>query len=159
MFPMTLRNIFPVFFLIAGLSTAADKQVVQPKDFATGRPFSPGILTNGTLYIAGQIGSDLKTGTIPGNFEDEVRQTLSNIGVILKEAGYDYKDAVAVNVYLTDIDLFQRMNGVYTTFFPEPRPVRTTVAVAKLVGTAKIEITVTAWKDPGPALTGKKKRK
>jgi 2-iminobutanoate/2-iminopropanoate deaminase len=72
---------------------------------------------------------------------------LTNVGVILKEAGYDFKDAVTVNVYLTDMELFPRMNAVYTTFFPEPRPVRTTVGVAKLVGTARIEITVTAWKD------------
>lgn len=157
---MTLRNIFPVCLLIAGMAAAAEKQVVQPKEFATGRPFSPGIVTaNGTLYVAGQVGSDLKTGKISDNFEEEVRQTLANIGVILKEAGYDFKDAVSVNVYLTDIDLFQRMNAVYTTFFPEPRPVRTTVAVSKLVGTAKIEITVTAWKDPGPPVKGKKKRK
>jgi 2-iminobutanoate/2-iminopropanoate deaminase len=53
---------------------------------------------------------------------------------------------VTVHVYLTDIGLFQRMNAVYTTYFKEPRPARTTVAVAKLVGTARIEITVTASK-------------
>jgi len=140
----------PVLLLIAASALpGAEKQLVQPKEFATGRPFSPGIVvSNGTLYVAGQIGSDLKTGKLPDNFEDEVRQTLNNIGVIMKEAGYDFKDAVSVNVYLTDIELFQRMNNVYVTFFPEPRPVRTTVAISKLVGPAKIEITVTAWKDP-----------
>ena len=42
--------------------------------------------------------------------------------------------------------MFQRMNAVYTPFFPEPRPARATVGVARLVGTAKIEISVTAWK-------------
>jgi len=49
-----------------------------------------------------------------------------------------------VQVYLTDMELFPRMNAVYTTYFKEPRPARTTVGVAKLVGTAHIEITVTA---------------
>jgi 2-iminobutanoate/2-iminopropanoate deaminase len=155
---MNPRPICPVLFLLAGGLVAADKQLVQPKEFPSGRPFSPGIIvSNGTLYVAGQVGSDPKTGKIPENFEDEVRQTLANIGMILKEAGYDFKDAVSVNVYLTDIDLFQRMNTVYTGFFPEPRPVRTTVAVAKLVGTAKIEITVTAWKEP-VAAKGKKRK-
>ena len=57
-----------------------------------------------------------------------------------------FEDAVTVNVYLTDISLFQQMNGVYTKYFKEPRPARTTVAVSKLVGTARIEITVTAKK-------------
>jgi 2-iminobutanoate/2-iminopropanoate deaminase len=80
------------------------------------------------------------------NFEDEVKATLDNIGVTLKAAGYSFNDAVSVQVYLTDMELFQRMNAVYVTYFPEPRPARATVGVAKLVGTARIEISVTAWK-------------
>jgi len=124
----------------------AEKKLIQPKEFPTGRPFSPGILSDGTLYVAGQVGQDLKTAKIPAEFEAEVRQTLDNIGLILKEAGMSFDNAVAVNVYLTDMDLFQRMNAVYVTYFKEPRPARTTVGVAKLVGTARIEITVTARK-------------
>jgi 2-iminobutanoate/2-iminopropanoate deaminase len=125
-------------------AAAASKKVVQPKDFPTGRPFSPGILVDDTLYIAGQTGSDLKTGQLPDDFDAEVKQCLDNIGLVLKEAGMSFDDAVAVQVYLTDMSLFPRMNAVYTTYFKEPRPVRTTVGVAKLVGTARIEVTVTA---------------
>jgi 2-iminobutanoate/2-iminopropanoate deaminase len=123
---------------------AASKKVIQPKDFPTGRPFSPGILVDDTLYIAGQTGSDLKTGQLPEDFDAEVKQCLDNIGLVLKDAGMTFDDAVAVQVYLTDMALFPRMNAVYTTYFKEPRPVRTTVGVAKLVGTARIEVTVTA---------------
>jgi 2-iminobutanoate/2-iminopropanoate deaminase len=130
--------------ILAATLAAADKKVIQPKDFPTGRPFSPGILVDGTLYVAGQTGSDLKTGKLPEEFEAEVRQALDNIGLVLKEAGKTFADAVAVQVYLTDMELFPRMNAVYTTYFKEPRPARTTVGVAKLVGTARIEITVTA---------------
>jgi 2-iminobutanoate/2-iminopropanoate deaminase len=130
--------------ILAATLAAADKKVIQPKDFPTGRPFSPGILVDGTLYVAGQTGSDLKTGKLPEEFEAEVRQALDNIGLVLKEAGKGFEDAVAVQVYLTDMELFPRMNAVYTTYFKEPRPARTTVGVAKLVGTARIEITVTA---------------
>jgi len=125
-------------------AAAASKKVIQPKDFPTGRPFSPGILVDDTLYIAGQTGSDLKTGQLPDDFDAEVKQCLDNIGLVLKEAGMSFDDAVAVQVYLTDMSLFPRMNAVYTTYFKEPRPVRTTVGVAKLVGTARIEVTVTA---------------
>ena len=134
--------------LLVSFSTLgfAEKKVIQPKEFPTGRPFSPGILVDGTLYVAGQTGNDLKTGQRPESFEDEVKLCLNNIGIILKEAGFDFKDVVAVNVYLTDMELFPRMNAVYTTIFKEPRPVRTTVGVAKLVGTSRIEITVTARK-------------
>jgi reactive intermediate/imine deaminase len=127
-------------------SLAAPKKVIHPKEFPTGRPFSPGILVGDTLYVAGQTGSNLKTGQIPEDFEAEVRQTLDNIGLVLKEAGMSFDNAVTVHVYLTDMTLFPRMNAVYTTYFKEPRPARTTVGIAKLVGTAKIEITVTASK-------------
>ncbi len=136
--------------ILAGLMLAsfllAENKVIHPKEFPTGRPFSPGILAGGTLYVAGQTGQDLKTAKIPEDFEAEVKQTLENIGLVLKEAKMSFSDAVAVQVYLTDMNLFQRMNAVYTTYFKEPRPARTTVGVAKLVGTARIEITVTAHK-------------
>jgi len=136
-----------VVLLAIGLAAyAAPKKLIQPKEFPTGRPFSPGLLVGDTLYVAGQTGSDLKTGAIPEEFEAEVKQTLDNIGLVLKEAGMSFDNAVSVQVYLTDMTLFPRMNNVYTTYFKEPRPVRTTVGVAKLVGTAKIEITVTASK-------------
>ena len=132
--------------LALAMPLLAEKKVIHPKEFPKGRPFSPGILADGTLYVAGQTGSDPATGRIPENFEDEVKRTLENIGLILKEAGMSFDDAVAVQVYLTDMELFQRMNAVYTTYFKDPRPARTTVGVAKLVGTARIEITVTARK-------------
>src|SRR5271157_2172454 len=119
---------------LAVSATAASKKVIQPKDFPTGRPFSPGILVDDTLYIAGQTGADPKTSQIPEDFDAEVKQCLENIGLILKEAGMSFDDAVTVQVYLTDMSLFPRMNAVYTTYFKEPRPARTTVGVAKLVG-------------------------
>jgi len=134
------------FCLLLSLPLLAEKKPIHPKEFPTGRPFSPGILSDGTLYVAGQTGQDLKTGKIPENFEAEVKQTLDNIGLVLTAAGMGFGDAVAVQVYLTDMELFPRMNAVYTTYFKEPRPARTTVGIAKLVGTAKIEITVTARK-------------
>lgn len=144
---LTCMRKFRILLLTLALATyamAASKKVIQPKDFPTGRPFSPGILVDDTLYIAGQTGSDLKSGQFPEDFDAEVKQCLENIGLVLKEAGMSFDDAVAVQVYLTDMGLFPRMNAVYTTYFKEPRPARTTVGVAKLVGTARIEVTVTA---------------
>lgn len=142
-----LMRLSILLLLLAALALgAAQKRVIQPREFPKGGPFSPAILVDGTLYVAGQVGRDLKTGKAPAEFEAEVRQTLDNIGLILKEAGMSFDDVVAVNVYLTDISLFQRMNAVYTTYFKEPRPARTTVGVTKLAGEFRIEITVTARK-------------
>ena len=64
----------------------------------------------------------------------------------LDAGGMSPADVVSVQVYLTDGALFQRMNAVYTTYFKDPRPTRTTVVVAKLVGPGHIEITATAKK-------------
>jgi 2-iminobutanoate/2-iminopropanoate deaminase len=142
-------------FLLCGLllisaSFAADKKAIRPKEFVNAAgpslPYTPGILIDGTLYAAGQTGRDLKTNKIPEDFETEVKTCLDNIGIVLKEAGMSFGDAVAVQVFLTDMDLFPRMNAVYSTYFKDPRPARTTVGVSKLVGPARIEITVTAHK-------------
>ena len=128
-----------------GTAVAFEKKVLRPKGVTPGGPYSPGILVDGTLYAAGQVGRDAN-GSIPTDFEAEVKQTLENVGAILKEGGMTFADVVSVTVHLTDIEMFQRMNAVYMTYFKDPRPARTTVGVAKLVGPARIEITVTARK-------------
>jgi 2-iminobutanoate/2-iminopropanoate deaminase len=138
-------------FLLTGAS-AADRRAISPPEFApvpgaAAPPYSPGMLVDGTLYVAGQIGQDLKTMEVPGDFESEVKTCLDRVGIVLKAAGMTFQDAVTVQVYLTDIDLFARMNAVYVTYFKEPRPARTAVAVVKLPSAkAHIEITVTARK-------------
>jgi 2-iminobutanoate/2-iminopropanoate deaminase len=135
---------------LGALSLRAEKKTIVPPEFAASAataPYSPGILVDGTLYISGQIGQDLKTSQIPAGFEQEVKLTLDRIGLVLKAAGMKFEDVVSVQVYLTDMDLFTKMNAVYTSVFKSPRPARTTVGVTKLAApTAHIEITVTARK-------------
>jgi 2-iminobutanoate/2-iminopropanoate deaminase len=128
-------------------AAAADKKAIQPKSMPTGKPYSPGILiSDGTLYVSGTTGADPKTNAVPANFEDEAKLCFDLIGQVLKEAGMSFDNAVSVQVYLTDVTLFQRMNAVYMTYFKEPRPARTTVGVAALVNAAHMEVTVTAHK-------------
>jgi len=134
-----------LLFLCTTALIGADKKIILPPGAKPGGNYSPGILVDGTLYISGQIGQD-SSGKFPQEFEAEVKQTLENVGAILKAAEMSPDDAVSVQVYLTDAATFQRMNAVYREFFKEPRPTRTTVVVAKLVGAARIEITVTAKK-------------
>jgi 2-iminobutanoate/2-iminopropanoate deaminase len=131
---------------------AADRRVIAPPEFApapgaAAPAYSPGILVDGTLYVAGQFGEDLKTKEVPADFETEVKTCLDRIGIILKAAGMTYQDVVSVQVYLTDMDLFSRMNAVYTSYIQDPRPARTTVGVTRLASAKlHIEITVTARK-------------
>jgi reactive intermediate/imine deaminase len=142
-----MRLLLTIVLLTAPLF--AQRKVISPPEFAPApgaqTNFSPAILVDGTLYISGQIGRDLKTKSIPADFEAEVKACLDDIGVILKAANMKFDDVVAVQIYLTDMDLFEKMNGVYRTYFKEPRPSRTTVGVTKLAAsTAHIEITVMA---------------
>jgi 2-iminobutanoate/2-iminopropanoate deaminase len=142
---MNLACVLGLVLLGATMPVLAEKKIIQPKEFAPGGPFNAAVLVDGTLYVSGQIGRDLKTQKVPEDFEAEVRQVLDNIGIILREAKMTYADVVAVQVYLTDMDLFQKMNGVYTAYFKTDRPSRTTVGVARLAAPgARIEITVTA---------------
>lgn len=123
-----------------------ERKIIRPEGYNRGLPFTPGIMVDGTLYIAGFSGEDAKTGVVPEEFEAEVKQVLDKIGVILKEADMDYSDVVSVQVYLTDMKLFERMNNVYRTYFHEPRPTRSIMGIKELIGPSRIEITVTAKK-------------
>ena len=109
-------------------------------------PYSQAVENNGTLYISGQLPIDAATGTMPESIEEQTRQSLTNIGHILKEAGYDYSDVAMVSVVLDDIADFAAMNGVYATFFTEQMPARVCYEVAKLPMGAKVEIDAIAVK-------------
>jgi 2-iminobutanoate/2-iminopropanoate deaminase len=144
--PLLVAFVLGLAAIALPASRGTKKKVVTPKDFPAGRPFSAGIAVGDTLYVSGQTGTDPKLQKVPEKFEDEVRQCLQNVGEILKAGGMDFSDVVSVQVYLTDMDAFPRMNAVYTEIFKEPRPTRTTVGVMRLAGNAHIEITATARK-------------
>lgn len=141
-----MRYLIVLLMLAAApVAAPAQKKPVVPEGASTAGPYTPGIQAGNFLFAAGQVGRN-KDGKYPEAFEDEVKQTLENVKAVLDKAGYTFADAVSVQVHLTDISLFERMNKVYMTYFPEPRPARTTVGGVKLVGPARIEITVTCWK-------------
>jgi 2-iminobutanoate/2-iminopropanoate deaminase len=141
---MTISAI-AVAALWAGSAAGADKKVIRPAGVEPSASWSHGLLSGDTLYVSG-MGGDDAAGKIPGSFEAEVKQALDNIGAVLNAAGMSSGDVVSVQVYLTDVTTFEKMNAVYKAYFKEPRPTRTTVVVAKLVGPGKIEITATARK-------------
>src|SRR6478672_2449895 len=97
------------------LTFGADKKIIMPPGAKPGGNYSQGILTDGTLYISGQGGED-SAGKIPSDFDSEVKQSLENIGAILRAAGMSPADVVTVQVYMTDAGKFQRMNAVYTDY-------------------------------------------
>jgi 2-iminobutanoate/2-iminopropanoate deaminase len=122
-----------------------DKKVIRPKGAAPNAGWSHGLLVGDTLYVSGMGGEDA-AGNIPATFEAEMKQSLDNISAVLTEGGMSLSNVVSVQVYLTDGALFDRMNAVYKATFKDPKPTRTTVVVAKLVGAGHVEITATARK-------------
>ena len=130
----------------AAPQTAAEKaQAINPPGTPEGLPFSNGILVGNTLYVAGTQGTDAN-GKLEPDIESQTRAALQLIQKIVEGGGMTMGNVVAVNVYLSDINEFGKMNNEYKTFFPDPKPTRTTVQVAKLVNGAKIEISAIAVK-------------
>jgi 2-iminobutanoate/2-iminopropanoate deaminase len=141
----TLLAVIAIALCAALMGGGGNKKTIDPPGGKPGTSWTHGILVDNTLYISGMGGED-SAGRIPGDFEAEVQQSLENVGAVLKAAGMSPSDVVSVQVYLTDAATFQRMNKVYMKYFNDPRPTRTTVVVAKLVGEGHIEITATARK-------------
>lgn len=107
-------------------------------------PFSPVIVANNTIYLAGHLGRVPGTGTYPeGGIGQQTTQTLENIGATLATVNAAHADLVRCQVFLADIADFAEMNAAYREFFPERPPARTTVAVSGLAANARIEIECT----------------
>jgi 2-iminobutanoate/2-iminopropanoate deaminase len=117
---------------------AQERRVFNPPGAPTNLPFSNGIQVGDMLWVAGT------EGTVSGDIVSETQTALENVKKVLDAAGYTPGEVVQVTVYLADINDFNAMNLVYKTFFPDPKPTRTTVQVAHLVNNAKIEITSVA---------------
>jgi 2-iminobutanoate/2-iminopropanoate deaminase len=109
-------------------------------------PFSDGIVVGKTLYIAGEQGTDAH-GKLESGVAAQTRAALEAIRRVASKAGFSMNEMVSVNVYLSDIHDFAAMNKVYTTFFRNPKPARTTIQAAALVNGAKVEISAIAAKD------------
>lgn len=110
-------------------------------------PYSQAVKVGSWLFVSGQIPIDPRTGDIVGNdIEVQTRRVLENVKAILEEAGYTLDDVVKVTVYLVDLNDFPKFNKVYSEYFKDKPPARTTVQVAGLPRNSRIEIDVIAYK-------------
>jgi len=122
------------------------KDVIASEDApAAIGPYSQAIRVGDTVWLAGQISLDPVTGgLISGNIEIETRQVMANIDAVLKAAGLELRDVVQTQVYLTDLNEYQKFNEVYAEYFPNNPPARAVVQVSRLPRDAKVEIMMTA---------------
>jgi reactive intermediate/imine deaminase len=118
--------------------------------------YSQGVLAGDSLYAAGQIASDYKTGVPPearqdpafpyygSDIQKQTRYILNNLRSVFQAAGCDLNDVVKSQVFLTDLNDFHYFDQVWKEFFPSPPP-RTTVQVSGLlVPGCRVEIDLTA---------------
>lgn len=112
---------------------------------AAAGPYSQAIIANGLVFVAGQIGLDPLQGRLAQGIEAQTHRVLENIKAILVSARSDLDLVVKTTVYLTSMEDFVVMNGIYGGYFPSDPPARTTVIVAELPLGASIEIEVIAF--------------
>ena len=110
-------------------------------------PYSQAIEVNGFIFASGQIPIDPATGEFAeGGIKEQTRQSLLNAKSILIAAGTDLNRVVKTTVYLSDMANFAAMNEVYSSFFEQPFPARSAVAVKDLPKGALVEVEVLAAK-------------
>ncbi|MFZ0861912.1 MAG: Rid family hydrolase [Candidatus Sulfotelmatobacter sp.] len=141
---MKLSRIFVVVLFLAFCvaACAADRKYIvnpRPADFK-GLPFSDGVLVGNTLYIAGHIGLDPKTGKPPASAEDEARLAMDGIKQTVESGGLTMDDVVSVQVFCTDLKFYDTFNGVYKTYFHGDYPARAFVGASNLLRGGRFEV-------------------
>ena len=117
---------------------------LAPKAVGT---YSQAVVADRTIYVSGQLPIDVQTGEfVPGGAKEQMHQVFKNLGYILEEAGYSFKDVVKTTVYLANIADFGTLNEVYALYFSEPYPARVAFQVAALPKNSLVEIDVVAVK-------------
>ncbi|MEI6609225.1 MAG: Rid family detoxifying hydrolase [Deltaproteobacteria bacterium] len=103
-------------------------------------PYSAAVEAGGFIFISGQIALDPKTGEAITDIQSATSQVLTNIQTILDAAGLKLTNIVKTTIYLKNITDFAAVNEVYTGFFPEDQPARSTIEVSSLPKGVPIEI-------------------
>jgi len=104
-------------------------------------PFSQVVEANGFVFLAGQVGdAPGSQGAVPGGIEAETRQTLDNIREILERSGSSMDRVVKCTVMLADMAEWPRMNPIYASYFPGPKPARSALGANGLALGARVEI-------------------
>ena len=104
-------------------------------------PYSQAIRAGDTVYLSGQIPLDPATmQLVSGDIEAEIHQVFKNLKAVAEAAGGSLAQAVKVNVFLTDLAHFAKVNEIMAIYCPQPYPARAAVGVAQLPRGARVEI-------------------
>ena len=109
-------------------------------------PYNQAILKDNILFISGQIGLDpISMKLNNDSIEEETNQVMLNLKHILKEANMDFSNVVKTSIFLSDMNLFKKVNKIYESYFKEDKlPARTCIGVTGLAVGASVEIDLVA---------------
>ncbi len=108
-------------------------------------PYSQAIIVNNTIYLSGQIAINPTTNLlITDSIENETNMVLKNIQNILQEHKCSMNEIIKCTIFLSDMNLFDKVNKIYEKYFDTPYPARETVQVSGLPKNVNIEISVIA---------------
>ena len=126
------------------------KIISTPEAPAAVGPYSQAVRAGSTIYCAGQIPLDPKSGQIVSqDISEQTRRVLDNIGAVLRSEGLTFENIVKTTIFLTDLADFQTVNEIYASYFKKEPPARSTVQLPALPKSARIEIEAIAVADGG----------
>jgi 2-iminobutanoate/2-iminopropanoate deaminase len=139
-----------VALLVAGFFTAhgvlsqspaqsARKAINAPEKIVQA-PYSDGILAGNTLYLAGRIGLDPKTGKPPAEIDDEIKLMMESMKGTLTQAGMTMDDIVYVQVFCSDLSLYDKFNPAYKSYFSKDFPARAFIGAGSLLRGGHFEL-------------------
>ncbi len=111
-----------------------------------GFPFSQAVLAGNTLYVSGTIGFDPKTGKPPQSAEAEARLVMESFKEAVLAGGMTMDDVVMVQVFCSDLSLYDTFNSVYRRYFNGKFPARAFIGAGALLRGGRFEVTGTAVK-------------
>ncbi|WP_242224259.1 RidA family protein [Bacillus cereus group sp. BfR-BA-01380] len=107
-------------------------------------PYSQGMIVNNMFYSSGQIPLTVNGEVVAGDVKDQTEQVFQNLKAVLTEAGASFETVVKTTVFLKDMNDFDAVNEVYSTYFSTNKPARSCVQVVKLPKDVSVEIEVIA---------------
>ena len=115
------------------------KELVKAGAAPINLPFSPGIKFGDLIFVSGQGPTDQNGKVLLGDIKSQTNTTLENFRGVLIAARSGLEYVLQTTVYLRDLNDYSDMNEAYSTFFPDPKPARTTVRADLLLG-MRVEI-------------------
>jgi 2-iminobutanoate/2-iminopropanoate deaminase len=126
---------------------ASGHRFITLPDRTDNNPYSNAVLAGDTLYLAGDIGLDPKTGAPPPKIEDEVHLVMESMKARLEMVGMSMDDLVMVEVHCTDLALYDQFNAVYRTYFDDHFPARAFLGAGSLLAGGHFEVTGVAVRE------------